>query len=434
MTGVSPASKRLSMSGTRTAAISPTWPRPPAAGRAVSRPPSTPAKPIASIPARRSAATTSRLEGPARTISATSATSGGVTRLPSRFSTRSPSRRDRALTASPPPCTTTTGSTTLRAAAQAASHAGRSNSLPPNFTTRTGSIRPWTRRDSACEPRRLRQPEHDVHVLDRLARGAFHEVVDRRDHGEPRPAHVGNARDADRDPVPVHDVPERRQRTGGNGNARLPVVRRLVNLLGRAAVEGPRERDVDGLEDAALHGQEMRREDEVTAEAALASQGRSKLRKVAVLVPHRVRPEVLRHLAEQELAPGSAAGAGDAGCGADHDLPRRVDQLPPREGDEGEKRRGRVAARIGHELGDRDARPRPPGEAVHRRRRQPEVGRQIDGPPPRPPPPLDAAAGHPLRPGAKSGFEAPNARVVGRDQPMPFDDLPRRRFGRRKAD
>ena len=220
----------------------------------------------------------------------------------------------------------------------------------------------------------------------------------------------------------------------GNGNARLPVVRRLVDLLGRAAVEDPGERDVDGLEDAALYGQEVRREDEVAAEAALAGQRRGELRKVAVLVPHRVRPEVLRHLAEQELAPGGAAGAGDAGCGVDHDLPRRVDQPPPCEGDEGEERGGRVAAGIGHELGGREARPRHLGEAVHRLRRQPEVGRQIDRPPPRRPRLLDVAPGNTVRQGGEHDLDAAERRVVGCNQSMPFDDLARPRFGRRKDD
>src|SRR5581483_79494 len=63
---------------------------PAAAGRAASRPPSTPDSPTASSPAARNAATTRRLAGRASTISTTSATAGGVTRVPSRFSTGRP--------------------------------------------------------------------------------------------------------------------------------------------------------------------------------------------------------------------------------------------------------------------------------------------------------------------------------------------------------
>src|SRR5438128_2052619 len=137
MTGVSPASSKLWSSDTRTATISPTCPRPPGARCAVNRPPSTPESPMASSPARRNAVTSMRLTGPASTISTASATSGVVTRRPSRFSIGSASRRDSAVTASPPPCTSTTGPTVRSASAHAASHAGRSSSLPPSLTTRT---------------------------------------------------------------------------------------------------------------------------------------------------------------------------------------------------------------------------------------------------------------------------------------------------------
>src|SRR3989442_6037091 len=245
-TGVSPASSRLSSGDARTAVISPTWPAPAGGGSAVSGPPATPDKPIAWSPTARSAATTGRLAGPASTISTTSATPGGVTRRPSRFSTGRPRRRDSALTAWPPPCTTTRGSSGLRASAQAASHSGRSSSFPPNLTTRTLSMIPTLKgwlgttpslrtahcraqasawesraaelpslRRSAYEPQGLGEPEHDVEVLHGLPRRSLHQVVDRRDHREARPTHVLNGGDAQRHAIPVHHVFE-----GGQGAAR----------------------------------------------------------------------------------------------------------------------------------------------------------------------------------------------------------------------
>src|SRR6059036_1812298 len=316
MTGVRPASSRLWSNDTRMAMISPTCPRPPGAGRAVSRPPSTPERPIASSPAWRSAATSMRFTGPASTISTTSATAALVTRRPSRFSIGSARRCDSALTASPPPCTSTTGPSTLSASAHAASHSGRSSSWPPSLTTRTLSMRAPS----------LRQAEHHVHVLDRLPRRALDEVVDRGDHSEPRPAHVGDRHDTNRHAIAVHDVLEGRQRATGEHDAGLAVIRGLVQPLRRRLVEHPRKRNMDRFEDPSLHGQEMGREDEIAAEAALARQRGPELGKVAVLISHRVGPEVLGHLPEQQLAPGRPAGAGHARCRVDHHFARRVDQ------------------------------------------------------------------------------------------------------------
>src|SRR5437667_398317 len=212
--GVSPASRRLWSSDARTLTISPTSPRavPVWSGCALSRPPSTPDNPIASRPAARNAVTSSRFIGPPRTISTSSAISGVVTRRPSRRSTGRPSRRDHVVTAWPPPCTTTTGPILLKARAHSVTHAGRSSSLPPIFTTRTFSMLDTLKRAPkeslplravryraqalACvlarESRRFWEPEHHVHVLDRLSRRALHEVVDRGDDGEARPAPVGD--------------------------------------------------------------------------------------------------------------------------------------------------------------------------------------------------------------------------------------------------
>src|SRR2546425_6948340 len=55
------------------------------------------------------------------------------------------------------------------------------------------------------------------------------------------------------------------------------------------------------------------------------------------LVPHRVGPEVLGYLSEQQLALGRPAGTRHARCGVDHHLARRVDQPLLREGDQRER-------------------------------------------------------------------------------------------------
>src|SRR5438552_11342367 len=303
-TGVSPASRRLWSSDARTLTISPTSPRavPFWSGCALSRPPSTPDNPIASRPAARNAVTSSRFIGPPRTISTSSAISGVVTRRPSRCSTGRPSRRDHVVTAWPPPCTTTTGPILLKARAHSATHAGRSSSLPPILTTRTFSmldtlksapkeslpLRAVLHRAQALacvlarESRRFWEPEHHVHILDRLSRRALHEVVDRGDDGEARPAHVGNFRDADRHAVAVHDVLEGRQRAVHHLHAGLGVVGRAVEALGGRLIEHARQRHVNRFENAALHRQEMRREHEVARKSPLARQRLLQLGEMAV--------------------------------------------------------------------------------------------------------------------------------------------------------
>jgi len=72
------------------------------------------------------------------------------------------------------------------------------------------------------------------HVLDSLPCRALHEIVDRGDHGQARPPHVGDFRDADGDAVAIHHVAERRQRPMHHLNAGLVVVRRAVTALRRS--------------------------------------------------------------------------------------------------------------------------------------------------------------------------------------------------------
>src|SRR3989441_8622150 len=121
----------------------------------------------------------------------------------------------------------------------------------------------------ACEPQRLRQAQHHVHVLDRLPGRALHEIVDRGDHRESGTAHVPDGGDAERHAIPVYDVLQRRQRAVQHPHAWLVRVDRLVDPFRRGLVEHARERYVDGLENPALHRQEMRREHQVAREPAL---------------------------------------------------------------------------------------------------------------------------------------------------------------------
>src|SRR5690348_10453685 len=252
---------------------------------------------MASSPAARSAVTRSRFTGPASTISTTSATCGVVTRNPSRFSTGSERRRESPETARPPPCTTTVGPPAASAFAHADTHSGRSSSLPPILTTRTFSTIPtlksglggtlplraallrahalaWEYQappiprsvNSAREPRRFLEAQHHIHVLHRLPRRAFDQVVDRRDDGEPGTPDVLHRGDTDRQPIPVDDVLEGRRGALGHHHAWLPVVRGFIEPLGGRLIDDPRERHVNRLEDPALHGEQVRREDQIAVE------------------------------------------------------------------------------------------------------------------------------------------------------------------------
>ena len=82
-----------------------------------------------------------------------------------------------ASIARPPPCTTTSGSRFARrtiAAADAATALASSSSSPPSFRTVATSV----------QPRRFGKSEGHVEVLNRLAGGALHQVVDARHHHE----------------------------------------------------------------------------------------------------------------------------------------------------------------------------------------------------------------------------------------------------------
>src|SRR5882762_2002045 len=98
----------------------------------------------------------------------------------------------------------------------------------------------------------------------------------------------------------------------------------------------------------------MGREDEIARESTLAREGRLELRQMAVLVPGPIGAEVFGDLTEQEVALERPARARDAGRGVDHHLPGLVDQARASEREEGEERRGRVAAGVRHEVRRRD--------------------------------------------------------------------------------
>jgi len=123
----------------------------------------------------------------------------------------------------------------------------------------------------------------------------------------------------------------------------------------------------------------MGREHDVARESAFARERGLQFGEMAVVVSHAVGPEVLGHFAEQQLPFGRAAGAGDARRGVDHHLARLVDQALLRQGQQGEQRRGRVAARVRNQLGAQEPGPRDLRETVHRLGRQPEIRRQVHG-------------------------------------------------------
>ena len=147
-----------------------------------------------------------------------------------------------------------------------------------------------------------------------------------------------------------------------------------------------------------------------------------------------VRPIVLGHLAEQQLAPRVPSGAGDARRGVDHDLAPGIDQPAFGERDQGEQRRRRIAAGVGHELGRGDARPGEFGEAVHGLGAEPKIGGQINRPHAGRAHVVHVAAGDAVRQAGEDELGARELRVVGLDEPLAFDGLARRRLGGGKGD
>ena len=149
-------------------------------------------------------------------------------------------------------------------------------------------------------------------------------------------------------------------------DAGLGVIRGTVEALRGRLIEHPRQGHVNGLENAALHRQQMGREDEITGKPALARQRLLQLGEVPVRVADRVGAIVLGDFPEQQFAFGIAARAGDArGC-VDDDFARRIDEPELGQRDQREQRGRRIAPRIGDELRIGKARARELGEPIHR--------------------------------------------------------------------
>ena len=157
----------------------------------------------------------------------------------------------------------------------------------------------------------------------------------------------------------------RRGARGQHAHERLVGVGGLEQRLqvGRPAFGG--ERGVDGAEDAARDGQQVRRERDGHRPAGGGGEFLLDLRDVAMAAADLVGPEAVRDLAEQGGHAGGASGAAGAGLGVD-DQGGRVDQAAAQERRQREDHRGRVAARIGGQPGGADALAVEFGQAVDR--------------------------------------------------------------------
>ena len=142
-------------------------------------PASTPVRPTAGTPHATSAATSSVFAVPASTETTTSSVARSVMRRPSTFFGAMARRSSSASIARPPPCTTTSG------------RCGRDGRRPARRCAR--GPRPFraVRRRASGPAARSQQSRpfveaaRDVEVLQRLARRAFHQIVEARHDDEP---------------------------------------------------------------------------------------------------------------------------------------------------------------------------------------------------------------------------------------------------------
>src|SRR4029077_3486784 len=245
---------------------------------------------------------------------------------------------------------------------------------------------------------------------------------------------VRHGRHADGHAIAVHDILERGQRAVQHRDARLVGIHRFVDSFGRRPVDHPRERDVNGLEDAALDGEQVRREHQVARESALAGQGRLELREVAVLVARRIGAEGLGHLTEQQVPRERPAGARDTGGGIDHHLSGLVDQTASSERQQGEQRRGRIAAGVRHEVRAREMRAGDLGQPVPRVGGRAEIRRQVHGARAEPPGLLDVARRHAVWQGRQHDLGSLHAGGLDADELDTVAPLSRGRLGRRERD
>lgn len=85
--------------------------------------------------------------------------------------------------------------------------------------------------------------------------------------------------------------------------------------------------------------------------------------------PSRDSPSTLTYLAKQSALLRATTSPGGSRLSIDDDVVRE-DETCLKQGDQGQLRRGRVAARVGHESRAADLVPRELGQAVHRLRLQ----------------------------------------------------------------
>src|SRR5690606_22277863 len=145
------------------------------------------------------------------------------------------------------------------------------------------------------ESRCLRQPEREVHALQRRARGALDEVVERADRHDP--ARLGVHRHLDERGVGAHGgVRGGPLALGKHMDERLIGVGRDPRVAHGIGCGARRERRGDRREDAARHGDEDRREGQPHLPGSGRAQVLRDLRDVAVRAAHRVGVGVAERL------------------------------------------------------------------------------------------------------------------------------------------
>src|SRR6188768_3116366 len=212
---------------------------------------SAPVSPTARAPRAPIAATRPVLVRPASTDTTLSSAALSVTRRPSTKRGVRPRTFRSASIARPPPCTTTSGSRFARrtiAAADAATALASSSSSPPSFRTVATSV----------QPRRFGKSVGHVEVLNRLAGGALHQVVDARHHHELTA--IGGNPPADVAEICVRDVLDLREIGTGQAHERRLLVGGLERARDPRRIDARLHARVDRFENAAIQRHEVRYE------------------------------------------------------------------------------------------------------------------------------------------------------------------------------
>ena len=188
------------------------------------------------------------------------------------------------------------------------------------------------------------QAQHQVRVLDCLTRRALHQVVDRAEHEQRGRTHAGGNPRADAHHVAMLYVGQRGE-IGGQlheGLAGVHVTKRRQRIVDRA-----RERHRDRGQNAAVDGEQVRREQQIAVSAECGEAG-AHLEQMTMRIAHAVRAEVLRHLGEQQFQLGRCARATHAAGRRDVHRRARCDQTRLRQRGERHQNARGVAPRIGH--------------------------------------------------------------------------------------